>query len=146
ADGEQDLTKGQQLGRYDLLEKVATGGMCEVYRGQDRDTGQVVAVKVLPARTAQNEVLLRRFEREFEVGKRLIHPNIVRAVDFCVAHDTPYLVMEFVHGETLSQKVQREGRLPEDVAIRLMGQVCLGLQYAHQNGVIHRDIKPDNLL
>jgi serine/threonine protein kinase len=121
--------------------------MCEVFRGQHRETGSLVAIKILPAQTARNEILLKRFEQEFRVASQLDHPNIVRALDFWdLPGQPPFLVLELVEGESLGEKVEREGPLPEDLPVRLMGGVCRGLQYAHERGVIHRDIKPDNLL
>src|SRR5687768_17489203 len=131
---------GRSLGDYDLLDRIAEGGMCEVYRGRHRGTGQLVAIKILPAPTAANPLLLQRFEREFLSARRLDHPNIVRALDFCRDHRTPFLVLELVEGESLGEKVAREGRLPEAEALRLIAQVCAALHHAHEQGVIHRDV------
>src|SRR6266404_2828376 len=136
----------QTVGNYDLLEKVAEGGMGSVYRGRHRDTGQMVAIKIMPPQTAANAVLLRRFEQEFRAASQLDHPNIVRALDYCDQGDSPYLVMEFVEGESLGQKIERDGRLPEAESIRLIAQVAQGLHRAHKQGMIHRDVKPDNVL
>jgi serine/threonine protein kinase len=143
-----DTTKPalQTLGNYDLLEKVAEGGMGAIYRGRHRDTGQVVAIKIMPAHMAANPVLLSRFEQEYNAAIRLDHPNIVRAIDFNNAGTAPYLVMEFVDGESLGAKIEREGRLPEAEAIRIIAQVAQGLHRAHKQGLVHRDVKPDNIL
>jgi serine/threonine protein kinase len=134
------------VGPYDLLEKIAEGGMGTVYRARHRDTGVVVAIKVMPPHMAGNPVLVKRFEQEFNAASRLDHPNIVRALDFGTAGGVPYLVMEFVEGESLGQKIQRDGRLPETEAIRIIAQVAQGLYRAHKEGLIHRDIKPDNVM
>jgi serine/threonine protein kinase len=136
----------QTVGNYDLLEKIAEGGMGAIYKGRHRETGTVVAVKIMPAQTASNSVMLKRFEQEFRAASMLNHPNIVRALDFGDNGTTPYLVMEFVEGESLGQKIERDGRLPETEAIRLIAQVAQGLHRAHKQGLIHRDVKPDNIL
>jgi serine/threonine protein kinase len=136
----------QSVGNYDLLEKIAEGGMGAVYRARDRQSGRTVAVKLMPAHTAANPVLLKRFEQEFRAASRLDHPNIVRALDFGQHASTPYLVMEFVDGESLGKKIEREGRMTETEAIRIIAQVARGLHRAHKRGVIHRDVKPDNVL
>src|SRR5262249_43933827 len=136
----------QSVGSYDLIEKVAEGGMGAIYRARHRQTGQVVAIKVMSAHIASNTVLLKRFEQEFKAASRLDHPNIVRAIDYGDPGSTPFLVMEFVEGESLGQKLERDGRLPETEAIRLIAQVAQGLHRAHKQGLIHRDVKPDNIL
>ncbi|HXG08944.1 MAG TPA: serine/threonine-protein kinase [Gemmataceae bacterium] len=136
----------QSIGNYDLLEKIAEGGMGAIYKGRHRETGQIVAIKIMPPHMAGNAVLLKRFEQEFRAASRLDHPNIVRALDYGDTGTTPYLVMEFVEGESLGQKIEREGRLPETEAIRLIAQVAQGLHRAHKLGLIHRDVKPDNIL
>src|ERR687886_2087365 len=100
----------------------------------------------MPPHMAANPVLLKRFEQEFRAASRLDHPNIVRALDFGDTGTCPYLVMEYVEGESLGQKIQREGRLPEAEAIRLIAQVAQGLHRAHKLGLIHRDVKPDNVM
>ncbi len=134
------------IGNYDLLEKIAEGGMGSIYRGRHRDKGTIVAIKVMPAHMATNAVLLNRFEQEFRTASRLDHPNIVRALDYGEAGDMPYLVMEYVDGESLGAKLEREGRMPEEAAIRIIAQVAQGLHRAHKQNLVHRDVKPDNIL
>jgi serine/threonine protein kinase len=143
-----DTTKPvlQTIGDYDLLEKIAEGGMGTVYRGRQRTTGTQVAVKVVPPSMARNPVLLKRFEQEFRAASILDHPNIVRALDYGTSGGSPYLVMEFVEGESLGQRVDREGKIPESEAIRIVAQVAKGLHRAHKQGLVHRDVKPDNIL
>jgi serine/threonine protein kinase len=136
----------QSVGKYDLLEKIAEGGMGAIYKGRHRDSGQVVAIKIMPAHLASNATLLKRFEQEFRAASRLNHPNIVRALDYGDAGNSPYLVMEFVEGESLGQKIERDGRMPEAEAIRIIGQVAQGLHRAHKQNLVHRDVKPDNIL
>lgn len=134
------------IGSYDLIAKIAEGGMGTVYKGRHRENGQIVAIKIVPPNMANNRVLLQRFEQEFKAASTLDHPNIVRALDYCGTGSTPFLVMEFVDGESLGQKIEKEGKLPEAEAIRLIAQVSQGLHRAHKQGMIHRDVKPDNVM
>jgi eukaryotic-like serine/threonine-protein kinase len=136
----------QSIGQYDLIEKVAEGGMGTVYKGRHRLTGETVAVKVVPPHIASNPVYLKRFEQEYSAAKALDHPNIVRALDFGREDDVPYLVMEFVEGESLGQRLDRERRISADDAILIIEQVAQGLDRAHALGLVHRDVKPDNIL
>src|SRR2546421_1393447 len=136
----------QNIGNYDLIEKVAEGGMGTVYRGRHRETGQIVAVKVVAPHMVGNQILLKRFEQEYNAARQLDHPNIVRALDFDNTSSTPYLVMEFVEGESLGRKLEREGKIPEAEAKRLIIQVAQGLHKAHRAKLVHRDVKPDNIL
>ena len=134
------------IGSYDLLEKIAEGGMGAIYKGRNRATGEVVAIKIMPKHLAQKAVLLRRFEQEFQAAKQLDHPNIVRALDFGKSNEMPYLVMEYVEGESLGERLERDGRMPHAEAVRLIVQVAQGLHRAHKQGLVHRDVKPDNIL
>ncbi|HEY1192046.1 MAG TPA: serine/threonine-protein kinase [Gemmata sp.] len=135
-----------QLGNYDIVSKIAEGGMGTVYKGRNRSTGEIVAVKVISPTTAKNQVLLQRFEREFLAAKVLDHPNVVRAIDYSGTMPHPFLVMEFVDGQSIGQRIEQKGRYPEAEAVRLIAQVCDGLQRAHKQGLVHRDVKPDNIL
>ncbi len=142
-----DATKTPQtIGRYEILAKIAEGGMGTVYKGRDRDSGELVAIKIVPTSAARNPTLLKRFEREFNAASALDHVHIVRAIEFDGACATPFLVMEFVDGESLGQKLDREGKLSETEALRIIEQVSKGLYRSHKQGLIHRDIKPDNIL
>jgi serine/threonine protein kinase len=135
-----------QIGEYDVLAKIAEGGMGAVYKGRHISTGQLVAIKVLPPTTARNPVLMKRFEQEYRAALALDHPHIVKAVEFNGTSSSPFLVMEFVDGESLGAKVDRDGPMPEDEAIRIIAQVCQGLHKAHKHKLVHRDVKPDNIL
>ena len=114
----------QTVGNYDLVEKIAEGGMGTVYRGRDRTSGQTVAVKLVSPQMASNEVFRQRFEKEYSVARSLQHPNIVRAMDFGTSGGRPYLVMEFIDGESVGQRLEREGRLPEDLSVRMISQAA----------------------
>jgi serine/threonine protein kinase len=135
-----------QLGKYDVISKIAEGGMGSVHKGRNRDTGEIVAIKVIALATAKNPVLLQRFEREFQTTKQLNHPNVVKALDYSGAQPHPYIVMEFVDGQSIGQRLEQKGAYPEAEAVKLISQVCEGLQSAHKQGLVHRDIKPDNIL
>jgi serine/threonine protein kinase len=135
-----------EIGDYELLAKIAEGGMGTVYKGRRKSDGLTVAIKIVPPTTAKNTVLMQRFKREFDAARQLDHPNIVKAIEYCGNVATPFLVMEYVEGESLGQKIEREGRLSELEAVRIMAQVCQGLHRAHKQGMIHRDVKPDNVL
>ena len=135
----------RQIGNYDLISKIAEGGMGAVYKASNRTTGQIVAIKIIPPETARNPLLLKRFEQEFKAASLIDHPNVVKAIDYC-GTGTPFLVMEFVDGESLGAKIERDGALAEADAVRIIGEVCEGLHRAHKQGLIHRDVKPDNIL
>src|SRR5438477_3086250 len=134
------------VGEYDIVEKIAEGGMGTVYRGKHQQTGQIVAIKVVPSHMTSNQVLLKRFENEFRAASKLDHPNIVRALDYGTVSGRPYLVMEFVDGESLGQTLERIGKMDEADAVRVVTDACTGLEEAHKQGMIHRDIKPDNIM
>ena len=144
--GAEAPTQPTQLGNYDVLSKIAEGGMGTVYKAKHRFTGDVVAVKVIAPGPARNPILLQRFEREFIAAKVLEHPNVVRAIEYCGTGPHPFLVMEYVDGESIGQLIERDGAIAEAEAVRLIGQVCDGLQRAHKQGLVHRDVKPDNIL
>lgn len=135
----------KSIGTYEVLGKIAEGGMGAVYKARNPSTGELVAIKVVPPETAKNPLLVKRFEQEFRAASLIDHPNVVKAIEYGDG-PSPYLVMEFVDGESLGQKVDRLGRLTEAEAVRLIGQVCEGLHRAHKQGLIHRDVKPDNIL
>jgi serine/threonine protein kinase len=135
-----------RVGNYDLVEKIAEGGMGTVYKGRDRTSGEYVAIKLLASHMTSNPTYLQRFQKEYTTARALEHPNIVRAIEQSFDGGRPYLVMEFVDGESLGQRLERAGRLPEEEAIRIIVQTAQGLERAHRQGLIHRDVKPDNIM
>jgi len=143
---ESTMSELQQVGSYDLVEKIAEGGMGTVYKGRHRETGRIVAIKIVPPQMTTNLVFLKRFEQEYNAAKALDHPNIVKALDFGHNGKAPYLVMEFVEGESVGQKLERINHMEEAEAIKVIAQVAQGLHRAHKLGLIHRDVKPDNIL
>jgi eukaryotic-like serine/threonine-protein kinase len=140
----QDPNQRQTLGRYRLTGKIGAGGMGEVYHGQDLNLGREVAIKVLPPGALQDENARNRFRREAELLGKLNHPNIATVYDFERQHDSDFLVMEYIRGETLSDRLCA-GPLPEKEVLRLGLQLADGIGAAHEQGVIHRDLKPGNL-
>ncbi|HVS37804.1 MAG TPA: serine/threonine-protein kinase [Gemmataceae bacterium] len=137
---------GAVIGPYEILETIGKGGMATVYRGRRSETGQIVAIKVMEAQYASSAVLVRRFEQEYAAACRLRHPNLVPVWDFGQEDGRPYLVMEFIDGQNLNRRIKREGPLTETEAVRTILQVADGLQAAHRLQMIHRDVKPDNVL
>lgn len=136
----------QRLGSYELFEKIAEGGMGSVYRGRHRTSGAIVAVKVIAPEMGKQIVQFKRFQQEFLAASRLDHPNVVRGLDFGIEGSTPFLVMEYVDGESLGQRIERDTRIPEVEAVQIITQAAEGLHQAHLEGMIHRDVKPDNIL
>ncbi len=121
--------------------------MSQVWRAQDLNTGKAVAVKVLREEFRGDETFVRRFEREAQAASRMTHPNIANLLDVGVEEDgTRYLVIEYVSGKTLKQFIQESGALRPDTAAQIIIRVLAAVQHAHQNGVVHRDIKPQNIL
>lgn len=141
------LQPGTTLGgRYVLRSLLAVGGMGEVWRGADSELDREVAVKVLKDGAAKNDTFLRRFRNEAKNAAGLRHPNIAQVYDYGEVDGTPYLVMELVEGEPLSTILERERTLSEKRLVTILRHTCNGLQAAHDAGVMHRDIKPGNLL
>lgn len=136
-----------QVGPYQIERKIGSGGMGTVYLGHHVETGQVAAVKVLPASLAREEGFVLRFTREIEAMQSVSNPHIVEIYDSGVDdHETYYYAMEYVEGQTLNQYIRDQGRIPWRTVIELSIQVCQALKSAHDAGVIHRDLKPSNLL
>jgi hypothetical protein len=131
--------------RYEVERELGHGGMAHVFAARDRRLPRRVAIKVLRPELAQS-IGPERFLQEIEIEARLQHPHILPLFDTGVAGGLPYYVMQFVEGETLRQRLEREVQLPIDEVIRIAGQVAGALDYAHSRGVIHRDIKPENIL
>ena len=143
----EDLASGTVLGdRYELHDVVGSGGMATVWRATDRVLDRQVAVKVLHARLAEDPALLDRFRTEATASARLTHPNIVHVFDTGSDGPTAYIVMELCEGETLGERLARTGPLPPDEAAAIMVQVLSALEFAHEHDLVHRDVKPANVL
>ena len=134
------------LGDYILLERIGMGGMGFVYKAKHRFMSRVVALKVLPEFAVRTQQNLKRFQREVRAAASLEHPNIVPAYDAGECGGSHFLVMQYIDGPNLKQRVDEHGPLTVPQAIDCLLQAARGLAYAHQKGVIHRDMKPSNLL
>ena len=132
--------------RYRLVEQIGVGGMAIVYRAIDQRTGHSVAVKVLKPEFNKDAEFVSRFQREAEAASRMTHHNIVNLLDVGMDGDNRYLVMEYVQGKTLKEVIREKGRINPTVAAQITIRILSALQHAHQNGIIHRDIKPQNIL
>lgn len=132
-------------GRYSLVRELGQGGMGAVYLGKDVKLGREVAIKVLPP-TTRAYLGSERFQREVQLVARLSHPHIVPLFEADEVEGFLYYVMEYVEGESLAQRLERQGQLPFEEALRIVAEVGDALQYAHEHGIVHRDIKPANIL
>jgi len=133
-------------GRYRIEDTLGHGGMAVVYVAEDAELGRRVAVKVLAEQFADDEEFRRRFVREARLAARLSHPNVVHVYDAGEDETGPFIVMELVRGETVADLLARRRTLPAPEAAVLARQAALGLQHAHEAGLVHRDVKPQNLL
>ena len=138
------LATGTKLGPYEIVALAGAGGMGEVYRARDARLNRDVAIKVLPAVFARDPDRMRRFQQEAQAVAALNHPNILAIHDFGEHDGSPYIVTEFLEGETLRERL-RGSAMPSRRAIELAEQIARGLSAAHDKGIVHRDLKPDNL-
>ena len=133
-------------GRYLIVRKLGTGGMANVYLAEDKELGRQVAIKILDDRHAQDSQFVERFRREATNAAGLSHPNIVSIYDRGEAEGTYYIAMEYLDGRTLKELILRRGPAPVTTAIDYTRQILAALRFAHKNGIVHRDIKPHNVL
>jgi Tol biopolymer transport system component len=139
------LSAGSRLGPYEILSALGAGGMGEVYKARDTRLGRTVAVKVLPDRLSSDAELRQRFEREARTVSQLSHPHICALYDVGHQDGTDYLVMEYLEGQTLAEKLVK-GPLPLDQALRCGIEMADALEKAHRQGIVHRDLKPGNVM
>lgn len=132
--------------RYELIEKIGSGGMADVYKAKDILLDRIVAVKILHSSFAEDNDFIVRFRHEAQSAGKLSHPNIVGIYDVGCDGDVHYIVMEYVEGETLKQYIQNHPNIPIDTAVRIAIEIGYALEEAHANGIIHCDIKPHNVL
>ncbi len=141
-----ELATGMLLdGRFELTELVARSYQALIFRARDRQTGDTVALKA-PLMAVESDLAgFERFQREQKIGEQLDHPSILKFIPV-EEKSRPYLVMEFIEGETLHALMVRSGPMPEKEAVRIVGIVCDALEYLHEKGIAHRDIKPENII
>ncbi|NLO16490.1 MAG: serine/threonine protein kinase, partial [Clostridiales bacterium] len=132
--------------RYEILEKIGEGGMALVYRARDLRTGHDVAVKFLRPEFHDNPEFVSSFHREATAASKMSHHNIVNLLDVGDDEHNLYIVIEHVDGKTLKEIIRERGKLPQDVACQIVIRILSALQHAHAAGIIHRDIKPQNIL
>jgi serine/threonine protein kinase len=142
----QGKARGLMIGDYLVLDRIGQGGMGVVYKARQRRTGRVVALKMLPPSFGRERDVVLRFRREFEVATRLSHPNIVSVIDAREDRGVQFLTMEYIEGHNLNDLVDEVGPLPINLALHCAIQAASGLEAAHAQGIIHRDIKPGNLM
>jgi serine/threonine-protein kinase len=134
-------------GRYDVQEELGSGGMGVVYRAFDREVGEVVAIKAIrPELGGLDPTVLERFKQELRLARRITHRNVVRTYDLGEVEGIYYITMEFVQGTTVASLIREAGRLATPAALTIGKQICRALEVAHDEGIVHRDIKPQNLL
>ena len=141
------LPKGTVLAsRYALDGLLGRGGMADVYHGTDQVLGRQVAVKVLGRQFARDQSFVARFRREAQAAAALNHPNVVSVFDTGSDDGTHYIVMEYIEGRTLREVIREEGPLLPERAAEIAGDVCAALAFAHSHGIVHRDVKPANIM
>src|SRR6202166_2375234 len=139
------LAFGTKLGPYEIQSPLGAGGMGEVYRARDTRLERAVAIKILSAHLCQNAEARDRFDREARAISSLSHPNICHLYDVGQQDGISYLVMEYLEGETLTDRL-RKGTLMLEQVLRVAAEICEGLEKAHRGGVVHRDLNPGNIM
>src|SRR5262245_42111937 len=143
---ERELAGHTLAGRYDLLALLGAGGMGAVYRAHDRELDELVALKVINAALAADPAMVDRFRHEVKLARRVTHVNIARTFELGRSDGILYCTMELIDGESLRRRLRREGKLAISDATRIAAELCDGLTAAHAAEIVHRDIKPDNVL
>lgn len=132
--------------RYEILEELGKGGMGEVYRVKDQTLEEEMALKIIKPEIAAHQGTIERFKNELKIARKIAHKHVCKMYDLHQENETPYITMEYVKGEDLKNLIRVKGRLTQEEAIVIAGQVCEGLTGAHELGVIHRDLKPQNIM
>jgi len=141
------VAKERRVGDYEIIEKIGVGGMGAVYRARDLRNGRSCALKILPPSLAKDEKYLKRFIHEAALASKILdHGNIVKGLGAGHASGFYYFVMEFVDGENIHQMLERVGRFPEGTALKIIVPIVRALHHAHQHGLVHQDVKPENII
>jgi tetratricopeptide (TPR) repeat protein/predicted Ser/Thr protein kinase len=133
-------------GRYEILHLLGEGGMGAVYKAKDREVDRLIALKVIRSELASHPEVLQRFKQELILARKVTHKNVVRIFDLGEAEGSRFITMEFIEGRDLHAVLRDKGKLPPDEAVAILRQVCRGLAAAHAEGVVHRDLKPHNIM
>jgi eukaryotic-like serine/threonine-protein kinase len=133
-------------GRYEILSVLGTGGMGSVYKAQDRELDRLVALKVIRPELARNAAIVDRFKQELRLSHKVTHRNVVRMYDLAEDAGLRFVTMEMVEGRDLRSILEERGKIPSDEAVEILQQICLALQAAHEVGILHRDLKPQNVM
>ena len=143
----QELTTGSIFaGRFQVIEELGHGGMGRVYKVHDTKVGEKIALKLIRPEAGLDKTTIERFSTELRLARKIRHKNICQMFDLGEDQGTRYITMEYVHGEDLKQLVRKVGRLSPGQAVGIAKQVCEGLEEAHKLGVVHRDLKPQNIM
>jgi len=132
--------------RYEILKRLGEGGMGAVYKARDRELDLVVALKVIRPELASHPDILRRFKQELILARQVTHKNVIRIFELGVADGRKFITMDYIEGRDLKSILVERGKLPPDEAVRIVRQICRGLEAAHAEGVVHRDLKPQNIM
>jgi serine/threonine protein kinase len=146
SDVERQMLQAQLGEEYQVVRELGRGGMGVIFLARDVALHRLVAIKVLRYEYANSAEHRERFRREARVAARLTHPNVVAVHSYGESPDLVYLVMRYVHGESLGVRLRREGRIKPQTARRLLAELALVLEHAHREGIVHRDLKPENIL
>src|SRR5579863_5815007 len=141
------LSSGTVIGdRYEILQLLGQGGMGAVYKVRDKELDRIVALKLIRPEFAGNPEILRRFKQELILARQVTHKNVIRIFDLGMADGRKFITMDYVEGRDLKSVLVERGKLPPDEAVPIIQQVCRGLEAAHTEGVVHRDLKPQNIM
>src|SRR5258707_3423127 len=145
--GSSELSAGTLLaGRYEILQLLGQGGMGAVYKARDKDLDRQVALKLIRPELARNPEILQRFKQELILARQITHKNVIRIFDLGQSDGIKFITMDFVEGQDLRVLLLEKGKFPPEQAARTMLQICRALEAAHAEGVIHRDLKPQNIM
>jgi serine/threonine-protein kinase len=143
----EQLTSGDTLAnRYEIIEELGKGGMGQVYKVHDKEIKEKVALKLLKQEIASDENTIERFRNELKIARKVSHKHVCRMYDIGRANDKYFITMEYVEGEDLKSHIKKRDHLSADEAIGIVKQICEGLVEAHRLGVVHRDLKPQNIM